>query len=96
MSRQSGRGSKWRALRLAVLERDGWTCAHCGNSLEENHADPRHRPEADHIIPLAAGGRDVPENLVASCKRCNGQKSDQALVRIDYFNPRWFPEGFAG
>jgi 5-methylcytosine-specific restriction endonuclease McrA len=31
----------------------------------------------DHIIPVAKGGSDDPENLVAACKRCNFSKQDK-------------------
>jgi hypothetical protein len=30
--------------------------------------------EIDHIVPLARGGRHHPDNLCASCKRCNRAK----------------------
>jgi 5-methylcytosine-specific restriction endonuclease McrA len=79
MSKHSARGPEWDALRLAVLERDNYTCMHCG----------RPATEADHVIPRSKGGRDVMENLVASCKRCNATRGDRELVRISGFNPRW-------
>ena len=79
MSKQSSRGPAWEALRKACLERDGYICAYCG--AEAN--------EADHVIPKNQGGRDLLENLVAACKRCNGAKQDRVLVRISGFNPRW-------
>ncbi|WP_171232189.1 HNH endonuclease [Ruegeria sp. HKCCA4812] len=31
----------------------------------------------DHFEPIALGGSDDPENLVVSCARCNGWKSDR-------------------
>ena len=31
----------------------------------------------DHIIPVAKGGTDDPENLVAACRRCNFSKQDK-------------------
>ncbi len=95
MSKHSSRGRKWAALRLAVLERDSWICTYCGAHLEDGHADPGRRPEVDHVVPVVQGGRDVADNLVAACKSCNGSKSDQSLVRITSYNPRWFPNGFA-
>ena len=30
---------------------------------------------ADHVVPLAAGGRDTLDNLQALCRSCNGRKS---------------------
>ena len=73
------RGKKWLSLRIAVLERDAYLCAYCGNEANE----------ADHIIPRAAGGKDELANLVAACKPCNGRKSDKMLIRMNYINPRW-------
>lgn len=73
------RGKKWLTIRLAVLERDGYLCAYCGNEANE----------ADHIIPRNAGGKDELSNLVAACKPCNGRKSDKLMMRMNYFNPRW-------
>lgn len=77
MSRTMGPG--WQALRLACLERDGYVCAYCGNEANE----------ADHVIPVAAGGKDELSNLVAACKQCNGTKSDRLAVRMNYVNTRW-------
>lgn len=31
--------------------------------------------EYDHIVPKAMGGSDEPDNLVPTCKVCNGKKS---------------------
>ena len=31
----------------------------------------------DHIIPVAKGGTDDPENLVAACRKCNFSKQDK-------------------
>ena len=34
----------------------------------------------DHIEPLAAGGKHVPENLVAACRSCNASKKERPLL----------------
>lgn len=34
----------------------------------------------DHIVPVAAGGQTVPENLVAACIPCNAGKSDKRIL----------------
>jgi 5-methylcytosine-specific restriction endonuclease McrA len=34
----------------------------------------------DHIVPLAAGGEHVPENLAVACRPCNASKKDRALL----------------
>lgn len=33
----------------------------------------------DHVIPLARGGRHIPDNLVAACKPCNFSKNDKLI-----------------
>ena len=83
MSNQSSRGAEWEALRLRVLNRDGWICAACGKELVGADAT------VDHIIPKDAGGEDVDWNLVAMCRRDNGTKSNRVMVRMPWFNPRW-------
>ena len=53
---------EWKKLRLRILARDGYVCAYCGQEANQ----------VDHVVAIANGG-DVydPENLVASCRRCN-------------------------
>lgn len=89
MSVGSNRGAAWTWLSLRIWERDGWQCGYCGNHLERKHPDPRHDATVDHITPKAAGGTDDPENLISSCRRCNGLKSDKVAVRMPWFNPHW-------
>lgn len=36
--------------------------------------------EADHIEPIAAGGRGVWENLTGACRSCNAAKGDRPLL----------------
>ncbi len=50
----------------------------------------------DHIIPEAAGGLTVQENLWLACRRCNEFKGTQTHAydpqtgdRVALFNPRW-------
>lgn len=73
------RTKRWYDLRKRVLERDGHTCAYCGNEATE----------ADHIVARNNGGKDEMSNLVAACRSCNGRKSDRVLIRIPYVNRRW-------
>ena len=63
-----GYTSKWpRSLKYIkkwVLERDDYVCAYCGELADQ----------VDHVIPKRHGGLNFPNNLVASCARCNGLK----------------------
>lgn len=49
--------------RFEVLRRDNYTCRYCRSSSNELHVD--------HVTPVALGGTDTPENLVAACKDCS-------------------------
>lgn len=83
MSQHSSRGAAWEALRIAVLERDGYICAYDGAIATT----------VDHIIPKAKGGEDRMDNLVACCSPCNARKGAKRLVRVSWLNPRHFPNG---
>lgn len=67
-SRHITRTKRWRALRMEILERDGWACVKCG---------ARGRLEVDHIKPV----RDAPElsfdpdNLQTLCPSCHTRKT---------------------
>ena len=53
---------------LALIERDGLTCAECGTV--ENLT-------VDHILPLSKGGTDDLDNLRLLCRSCNSKKGDR-------------------
>lgn len=65
-------------LRFEILRRDNHTCRYCGA------AAPDVKITVDHVIALALGGDDRPENLVAACADCNSGKTstgaDEHLV----------------
>ena len=56
-------------LRYEVLKRDNNTCRYCGGR------SPDVVLTIDHVVPVALGGGDAAENLVAACKDCNSGKS---------------------
>ena len=61
---------------LRIFERDGWTCQLCGVKTPrrlKGTTDPR-APELDHIVPIAAGGPHVQENVQCACRKCNSRK----------------------
>lgn len=66
-SQRKSNSSHWKKIRLRILQRDLWECYWCG--MDAN--------TVDHIIPVAKGGSDDLENLVAACKRCNSAKQDK-------------------
>lgn len=51
--------------RLAVFDRDGYECQHCG---------ARRLLTVDHVTPRARGGTNAIENLQTLCQPCNSRK----------------------
>ena len=67
--------------RRAVLARDHERCAYCSGRADT----------VDHVIPRSRSGRNVWENVVAACARCNHRKADRLLSEIGWelrFTPR--------
>jgi 5-methylcytosine-specific restriction endonuclease McrA len=58
-------------LRTKILMRDRYRCQYCG--VKGGASDLT----LDHIVPRSRGGRSTPENLCASCMRCNQRKGDR-------------------
>jgi 5-methylcytosine-specific restriction endonuclease McrA len=60
---------KYKAQRLVVLARDGYTCAYCGQDATT----------VDHIQSIKSGGDPISlENMIACCKRCNSRKGSRS------------------
>jgi len=82
------------ALQARVLEDAGHRCGYC-------HSDERLTGmalSAEHILPRAAGGATVRENLWRSCRACNEQKGAQVQAAdpetgamVPLYNPRLQP-----
>lgn len=68
-------------LRFEVFKRDGFKCQYCGCTPNQSVL------EVDHINPVALGGKNEMDNLIAACFDCNRGKSKNPLDII--------PEGFA-
>lgn len=58
-------GGRWRGIRRAVLERDGYRYQRCGRAAGANNL------EVHHIRPRHAGGTDAPSNLRTLCVTCH-------------------------
>lgn len=72
-------------VRLAVFERDGYSCRYCGGVItrtrywHENASRWVALIHADHVIPRSKGGTDELANLVTSCGTCNRRKYNSLL-----------------
>lgn len=60
------------SVRLAIYERDDWTCHLCGESTEPDSGlyDDWY-PTLDHVIPRSKGGGEGMENLKTCHRWCN-------------------------
>jgi 5-methylcytosine-specific restriction endonuclease McrA len=58
-------------MRMRIFLRDRFACQYCG--VKGTAGDLT----LDHILPRSRGGRSTPDNLCASCKRCNNRKGDR-------------------
>lgn len=52
-----------------LFKRDDYHCMYCGNRFSKSDLS------RDHIKPLIQNGRDVWQNVVTACKRCNNHKA---------------------
>lgn len=61
------RDKRWKRVRLAAKERDGYRCKHCGKAG---------RLEVDHIVPLQHGGKELDmDNVQTLCVGCHIAKT---------------------
>jgi 5-methylcytosine-specific restriction endonuclease McrA len=77
--------------RSNILLRDDETCQYCGKHSRDL--------TLDHIIPRSRGGQSTWENLVASCKACNGKKGNRLLKEVNMRllrQPRPLTQEYAG
>lgn len=74
---------------IALFTRDKQLCLYCGKDYS------RHVLTRDHVKPLCLGGKDIWENVVSSCFKCNSKKggrtpqqANMPLLAIPY-RPSW-------
>ena len=75
---------RWKYVRRAVLDRDGWLCQSCGAQLGLAHVD--HKIPV-HVNPALAWDMD---NLQTLCRKCHRAKSE-----VDGSMPTLDPERLA-
>nr|WP_139110026.1 HNH endonuclease signature motif containing protein [Ensifer sp. LC163] len=59
------------SAKAAIFERDGERCRYCGTTEGPFHVD--------HILPVALGGSNDPENLTVACRDCNLSKGARLI-----------------
>ncbi len=65
--------------RASIAERDRWRCGICGGRVPKGRRHPHPMSASiDHIIPIAHGGGNGPENLRLVHLRCNLSRRDTA------------------
>lgn len=62
------------ALKNAVWEKTNGKCIYCGCRLRPFGNDSPQSFNVEHVVALSKGGEHVIENLVPSCRTCNGKK----------------------
>jgi 5-methylcytosine-specific restriction endonuclease McrA len=69
-SRDPRLSRQYKKQRLVVLERDGYTCAYCGQDADQ----------VDHVIPVSKEPQLAIslENMVSCCRRCNISKGNRS------------------
>lgn len=60
-----------------IAARDGHACVYCGGTAASTGA----HLHLDHLTPKSLGGADVPQNLVAACRRCNSARKALTLTQ---------------
>ena len=60
--------ARWKWVRRAALDRDGWRCRHCGRAAG--------RFEVDYVVSLEAGGEPYAlSNTQTLCRPCHFAKT---------------------
>jgi hypothetical protein len=63
------------SLRWSVFSRDGFACRYCGAQAGQEGVEL----VVDHVVSVAEGGDNRVDNLVTTCRGCNGGKGARSL-----------------
>lgn len=66
----SWQNGSWRTI---IFERDKGKCFYCGIKLTTRTFS------VDHVVPVSEHGRNIANNIVCCCHRCNNKKSTSRL-----------------
>ncbi len=76
---KNGMGGKFTAADWRALVASSPRCYYCKRRWTKETGPPTH----DHIIPLARGGPNSPENSVCACKSCNSTKGARRVNPVN-------------
>lgn len=80
------RGARIEGARLSLAQlgdRDGWRCHLCRRRVNRRLVSPHPRSGTfDHLIPVADGGTDSPENLALAHRDCNTRRGCRGVVQL--------------
>lgn len=63
------------ARRLAIYERDSWTCWICESEVNRDaHENADDAPSLDHVVPRSLGGGHASSNLRCAHRLCNSRR----------------------
>lgn len=62
---------KMEIIRSNVIKHGDLVCEYCENIVSSKDVN------FDHVIPVSKGGKDILQNIVISCRRCNMWKRDK-------------------
>lgn len=65
--------------RWEVFQRDNFTCQYCGAKGQDVQL------HVDHVVSVADGGSNEPENLKTACVPCNSGKGARSLYHLGEF-----------
>lgn len=68
-----------------IAERDGHRCHLCNRKVNMDlSGDHKRGPTIDHLIPLSAGGADVPDNVSLAHRSCNCERRDIGPAQLRF------------
>jgi hypothetical protein len=77
-SMKKTKGTSNSVSKRKVFDRDGHRCGYCNCTLTGSNRT------VDHVIPTSKGGKNIYENVVACCGKCNSKKGDKSLKEMGW------------
>jgi len=70
----------WDTRRIAVLQRDSYTCSNCGVRSGPYGGDSAPPLHVHHVVPLSDGGSNRLSNLTTLCESCHNDAHDHDIT----------------